>query len=160
MKIYNEKKTELLENPDLEKGYLIPDQIVSKTIPAVEAVEEVSHYEYKEYPSGGRERFKVVDTPGVEAQPERYEYEEIRVYVLFTEEQLLQNELNKLDEQWFKVDYTKYEQMLRRRKELGIEDIIEDKVRNKTYKNLIELYTEAEEVARRISEIKNILKID
>ena len=28
MKIYNETKTEILENPDLEKGRLIQDKIV------------------------------------------------------------------------------------------------------------------------------------
>ena len=48
MKIYNQEKTEIIENPDLEKGYLQLDRIVSKTIPAVEGVEEQFHYEYKD----------------------------------------------------------------------------------------------------------------
>lgn len=55
---------------------------------------------------------------------------------------------------WFKTDYATYEQMFRRRKELGIEDTIVDDFRNKTYHNLIELYEEAEVVAGEIRELR------
>lgn len=55
---------------------------------------------------------------------------------------------------WFRVTYTQYEQMLIRRKTLGIEDTIADEFRNKTYHNLIELYTEAEVVASEIRELR------
>ena len=30
MKIYNQEKTEIIENPNLEKGYLIHDKIVGR----------------------------------------------------------------------------------------------------------------------------------
>ena len=56
---------------------------------------------------------------------------------------------------WFKTDYAKYEQMFTRRKALGIEDVIEDEFRNKKYHNLIELYEEAEDVAKEIRELRN-----
>ena len=56
---------------------------------------------------------------------------------------------------WFKTDYATYEQMFVRRKTLGIEDTIVDDFRNKTYHNLIELYEEAEIVAK---EIRNLRK--
>ena len=64
--------------------------------------------------------------------------------------------INKLAEltNWFDKDYTTYEQMFRRRKELGIEDTIVDEFRNKTYHNIIELYTEAEVVAKEIRELR------
>ena len=55
---------------------------------------------------------------------------------------------------WFDKDYTTYEQMLVRRKTLGIEDTIVDEFRNKTYHNLIELYEEAEVVAKEIRELR------
>ena len=55
---------------------------------------------------------------------------------------------------WFNTDYTTYEQMLVRRKTLGIEDTIVDEFRNKTYHNLIELYEEAEVVAKEIRELR------
>ena len=68
------------------------------------------------------------------------------------------NELNeiKLNEltNWFRTDYATYEQMLVRRKTLGIDDTIVDKFRNKTYHNLIELYEEAEIVAGEIRELR------
>ncbi len=156
MKIYNETKTELLENPDLEKGYLRPDEIVSKTIPAVEAVEEVFHYEYEHYDNGGSLRRKVVDVPAVEAQPERYEYEEIRVYIPFTEEELLSNELFKLTN-WFDSYFAKQLQQSQWQDDFTVSH---DKYFDKDYTDLDELKVQAKIVRDRIREIKNILKID
>lgn len=148
MKIYNETKTELLENPDLEKGYLRPDEIVSKTIPAVEAVEEVFHYEYEHYDNGGSLRRKVVDTPAVEAQPERYEYEEIRVYIPYTEEELLQKELGKIYEwfEWYDKQVAQYNRCQRLSQFFDYD--------------INELDREASNKQLRVREIKNILKID
>ena len=61
---------------------------------------------------------------------------------------------------WFKTQYREYNEMLTRRKELGIEDTIVDEFRNKTYHNLIELYEEAEVVASEIRELRESLKPD
>lgn len=89
MKIYNEEKTQILNNPDLEKGYLKDDKIITKTIPATEEVPEQGHYEtIKEYENGGKDVEWVVDVEGQPAKPETYEYEDIQVYVSFTDEQL------------------------------------------------------------------------
>ena len=55
---------------------------------------------------------------------------------------------------WFKTQYREYNEMLTRRKELGIEDTIVDEFRNKTYHNLSELYREAEVVASEIRELR------
>lgn len=84
MKVYNQEKTEILENYDLEKGYLKADFI---EIPEVEGVEEQGHYEtIKEYPNGGKDVKWVVDVEGVEYQPAHQE--EIEVYIPYTEEEL------------------------------------------------------------------------
>ena len=103
MKIYNETKTELLPNPDLEKGRLIQDKIVTKTIPAQEEVKEQSHYEYKEYPNGGKDRIKVVDVEYRPAKPETYEYEDIQIYKPYTEEEYIHNLRAKRERECFPI---------------------------------------------------------
>lgn len=60
------------EEVDLELGFLMEDMI-EVTVPAVEGVEEEGHYEYKVYPNGGKDRWWVVDVPGVEAVEEHQE---------------------------------------------------------------------------------------
>lgn len=99
MKIYNEEKTKVLKNVDLTKGYLINDKIVIKTIPATEEVEEQGHWiTIAEYPNGGKDVEWVVDVEGIPAKPETYEYEDIQVYIPFTEEEITQNEIYELEE--------------------------------------------------------------
>ena len=78
-----------LENPDLSIGYLREDNILIAHHEAVEAVEEQWHYEtVTEYPNGGKDVAKVIDTPGVEAKDAWDEYEIIQRYVPYTEEEL------------------------------------------------------------------------
>lgn len=105
MRIYNQEKTQVLENPDLERGYLQYDKLIVKTIPATEEVKEEFHYEYKTYPSGGKDRIKVIDVPYQPAKPETYEYEDIQVYVAYTEKELIQSEIDKLTQQLYLTDY-------------------------------------------------------
>lgn len=104
MKIYNQDKTQVLENVDLKRGYLIDDKIIIKTIPATEEVKEQFHYEYKTYESGGKERIKIVDVPYVSAKPESYEYEDIQIYIPFTEEELKQNRIAEIEERMKALD--------------------------------------------------------
>jgi hypothetical protein len=148
MKIYNQDKTEILENPDLTKGYLTKERVLVS-----EEQQEEFHYEEKCYDNGGVARYKIVDK-----QYKPAEYEDIQVYTLFTKEALIQFEIEKLDT-WFKEKYSMYEQMFTRRKALGIEDVIEDEFRNRVgenaYHNLIELYEEAEIVAKEIRELRS-----
>lgn len=97
MKILDENGIEI-ESPDLTLGYLKDETIFVKHHKAIEAVEEVWHYEtVAEYPSGGKDVKKVVDVPGVEAQEAWDEYEDIQRYILYTEEELaaMEEERNK-----------------------------------------------------------------
>lgn len=105
MKIYNQEKTEILENPNLEKGYLIPDQIVIKTIPAQEEVQEQFHYEYKHYPNGGADRIKVIDVPYQPAVEEHDEFEDIQVYVPYSQKELDSFRIDELTKLLEKTDY-------------------------------------------------------
>ena len=76
-----------IENPDLTKGYLKQE---TQTIhhDAVAGVEEVSHYEYKTYPNGGRDRWKVMDVPGVDPQPAWDEEVPVQRYISYTAKEL------------------------------------------------------------------------
>ena len=90
MKIIDSKGTPI-EAPDLTKGYLKPE---TQTVhhDAVAGVEEVSHYEYKTYPNGGRDRWKVVDVPGVDPQPAWDEEVPVQRYIRYTAEELAAQE--------------------------------------------------------------------
>ena len=89
MKVYNQEKTEQLTTYDLTKGYLAPDKLFVQHHEAVESKEAV--YErvlIKEYPSGGKEYKTVLVTPAVEPKEAWDEYEDIQVYILYTEAEL------------------------------------------------------------------------
>lgn len=80
-----------IENPDLTLGWLKDDPEVIHH-EAVEAVEPVTHYEYKVYPNGGRDRITVVDVPGVEGKEAWDETVERQRYVRYTAEELAAQE--------------------------------------------------------------------
>lgn len=86
MKIIDSNGVEIA-TPDLTKGYLKQE---TQTVhhDAVAGVKEVSHYEYKTYPNGGRDRWKVVDVPGVDPQPARDEEVPVMRYIRYTAEEL------------------------------------------------------------------------
>ncbi len=78
-----------IECPDTTLGRLVPEKILVASHPAVEAVEEISHYEVvAEYPNGGKDVALVVDRPGIPAADAWDEYEDILRFVPFTEEEL------------------------------------------------------------------------
>ena len=90
MKIIDEHGA-AIENPDLTLGYLVGGTEPVEH-PAVEGVEEVSHYEtVTEYP-GGRDVRKVIDVPGVPAQAAWTEQVPIQKYIRYTAEELAAQE--------------------------------------------------------------------
>ena len=91
MKILDETGA-VVENPDLTLGYLVDDTEPVEH-PAVEGVEEVSHYEtVAEYSNGGRDVRKVIDVPGVPARPAWTEQLPIQRYIRYTAEELAAQE--------------------------------------------------------------------
>ena len=87
MKIIDENSA-AIENPDLTLGYLVDDTEPVEH-PAVEGVEEVSHYEtVAEYPNGGKDVQRVVDVPGVPAQAAWTEQMPVQRYIRYTAEEL------------------------------------------------------------------------
>ena len=106
MKIIDENGA-AIENPDLTLGYLVDDTEPVEH-PAVEGVEEVSHYEtVAEYPNGGRDVQRVVDVPGVPARPAWTEQLPIKRYIRYTAEELAaQEEARKKQQQREKLPET------------------------------------------------------
>ncbi len=91
MKVYDITKKQMLNEYDLEKGYLKEDTITNH-IPEIQEVKEQGHYEtIKEYPNGGKDVVWVVEKPGIEYQPAKEEIEDIYVYVPYTSEELIEN---------------------------------------------------------------------
>ena len=91
MKIIDENGA-AIENPDLTLGYLVDDTEPVEH-PAVEGVEEVSHYEtVAEYPNGGKDVQRGVDVPGVPAQAAWTEQVPVQRYIRYTDEELAAQE--------------------------------------------------------------------
>lgn len=89
MRVFDETKTIELTEYNLYKGYLKDDKLFIAFYPSVEAVEEQGHYEtIAEYPNGGKDVKWVVDIPAVEGKEAYEEYEDIQVYIPYTEEEL------------------------------------------------------------------------
>lgn len=107
MRYLDENDLEIME-PDLSKGYGIPDKRLIRHHDVIEAVEEVFHYEtIKEYPNGGKDVEKVIDVPGVPAKEAWDEYEDILRWHWYTEEeQAERNKPSQLDAIEAQVLYT------------------------------------------------------
>lgn len=90
-RIFNETKTKEITNPDLEKGYLQNDKLLIAHHEAQEEVQEQTHEELlHEYPNGGKEYIEVIDVPYQPAKEAWDEYEDIQVYIPYTEEEIAQ----------------------------------------------------------------------
>lgn len=89
MRVFDESKTRELTEYDLSAGYLKPDKRFIAHHEATEAVEGQFHYEtIKEYPNGGKDVKKVWDVQPQEAREAWDEYEDIQVYIPYTQEQI------------------------------------------------------------------------
>lgn len=91
-RIFNETKTEELQNPDMMYGYLKDDKLLIAHHEAQEEVKEQKHEELlHEYPNGGKEYIEVIDVPYQPAKEAWDEYEDILVYVPYGQEQINRN---------------------------------------------------------------------
>ena len=88
MRILDENNVEIT-SPELSLGHLVEEEVFVAHHPAVEAVREQWHYEtVYEYLNGGKDVVKVIDVPGMAAKDAWDEYETIKRYVPYTEEEL------------------------------------------------------------------------
>lgn len=130
MKVYNENKTEVLEIYDLERGYLKYDKILKEhheAVPEVPAitveakvteitsnggkVEEIGGKQYKvveEFPNGGKTVEEIKETPAISAKDAYDEYEDIKVYIPYTAEQLAERKQQKYEDRVVELLRKKY----------------------------------------------------
>ncbi len=111
MKIYNQDKTKELNESELDFkiGHLVPDKIVvahheaTELIPAKtvaeqlaelvdsgEIVEEINgaYYKIHKYPNGGKDATPIVEIPAKPATVAYDDYEDIKVYMPYTADEL------------------------------------------------------------------------
>ena len=89
MRIFDQTKTIEIASPDLAAGYLQADKLLIAHHEAQEEVQEQKHEELlQEYPNGGKEYIEVIDVAYQPAKEAWDEYEDIQVYIPYTEEEL------------------------------------------------------------------------
>lgn len=99
----NEK---MLDDLDLDAGFLKEERILIARHKAIEARDEEGHYEVvKEYPNGGVDVKWIVDTPAIEAKEAYDEYETILRYAPFAEKDLDQRKILELKQKLSETDY-------------------------------------------------------
>lgn len=159
MEVYNEEKTQILENYDLELGKLVNDTL-EVVIPEVQGVEEKYHYEtVATYENGGKDVKKVIDVEGVECQPQKTIKKDILVYVPFSENELKQRKIVKL-ENWFDNYFDKMlTQSLWQTNFVISPDpfFMKNDGQPMTYTNLEELKIKAESVRNEIRALRSLL---
>lgn len=91
-----DENNNVIENADLEKGYLITETIVIAHHDAIKASPGKSHIEIvREYPNGGKDVATIWDEEPTEARDAYDETEEIQRYHLYSDEELKQREEKK-----------------------------------------------------------------
>lgn len=106
MKVYNITKTYEIENPDLEHGYLMVEERFVTHHPHQPKIVEVGHYEtVRTYANGGKDVKWIVDIAGQEEKEAYDEYEQVEVYVPYTDKELAQKLIFELKQKLADTDY-------------------------------------------------------
>ncbi len=136
MRIFNADKTKEITSYDREKGYLAEDKLLIAHHEAVEAQEGEWHYiTVAEYPNGGKDVERVWDKEPVEAAEAYDEYEDIQVFIEYTEEEMTDRKRAK--RRMLLGAFDKWEKAVLRGREADDGDIME------WYRALLELDEEA-----------------
>lgn len=106
MKIYNENKTQEITEYDLTKGILKNDKIFVRKHEEQQEVKEVSHERIiAEYSNGGKDIEVVIDTPYQPAKESWDEYEDIQIFVPFSQKELNEHRISELKQNLAQTDY-------------------------------------------------------
>lgn len=145
MKIYDETKTKELNESaiDYEKGYLKQDKLVMAHHDAVEAQEAVYKDREVVEANGGVSIYKDLVTPAVEAREAYDDYEDVQIFVPYTEEEL--TERKRYKRKPLLEAFDKWEKAVLRGREL------DDEIVMQWYRDLLDLQESAfENVPERI----------
>ena len=109
IKVYDKTKTNILEEYDLNLGYLQDDFII-KHHDKIEGQEEEGHYEIvAEYENGGKDVNWIIDKEYIEEVPEWDEQIFIKIYIPYTEAELhnkpIIEQIDVLNEELNRTDY-------------------------------------------------------
>lgn len=106
MRVFDKDKIKELLSYDLNKGYLVKDKLFIAHHSAIEKSEGVYHYEtIRTYDNGGKDLKKVYTTPPTEYKKAYDEYEDIQVYIPYTEKELARLEIVELKHKLLETDY-------------------------------------------------------
>ena len=106
MRVFNKDKTVELTEYDTTKGYLVDGKLFVAHHERVLPQNAEWHYEVvKEYPNGGKVVEKFIDKPAVMPRDAYDEYEDIQVYVPYTEAELATFEISELKKKLGATDY-------------------------------------------------------
>lgn len=106
MRVFNQDKTKELLEYDLTKGYLISDKLFIKHHESIPEQLEKSHLEVvKTFPNGLKRYREVIDEPYQPAQEAYDEFEDIHIFVEYTQIELNEIEINKLKKLLASTDY-------------------------------------------------------
>lgn len=153
MRIFDETKTQELNADyiDHKKGYLKPDKLFVAHHEAVEAKEAVYQDRVEHLSNGSTQVWKDLVTPAVEAKEAYDEYEDIQIFIPYTEAELKERverkELADL-EKWFTEVYDAQVKQYNRCQRLGI-------AYDNKYGTIAELDNQATTNAKRISELRS-----
>lgn len=105
MRIFNHNNIEISEF-DTSKGRLVTDRVFVRHHEAVDAIPDKFHYEtLAEYPNGGKDIIKIIDTPGTPAADAWDEYEDILRFIPFTDSELAANRITELKQKLQDTDF-------------------------------------------------------
>lgn len=106
MRIFNENKTRELLSYDKNLGYLKSDKLFIKHHEEQPYIADKGHYEtIKEYENGGKDVKFIIYEKGQEYNAAYDEYEDIYVFVPYTEIELMQNKIIELKSLLAETDY-------------------------------------------------------
>lgn len=164
MTIYNKDKTKILEEYDLEKGYLKDDFII-KHHDAIKEQEEKGYFKtIKTYPNGGKDVEWVVEQPFIQAHEAYNEEIPIQVYVPYSEKELELIEIDKqisylesvIDINKQKLAETDYEAIKYAEGWFTEEEYAPIKSNRETFRVAVrDAYTEISTLMKRVRELQN-----
>lgn len=162
MRIFNEDKTQEIQDYNEELYYLKNDKLFIKHHEAVEEVKQVSHLEVvrKNEKTGGIEYQEIIDVPYQPAKEAYDEYEDIQVIIPYTEKELNQKKINELTN-WFDNYFDKQLTQSQWQKNFKVsqDPYFKDENGNpKIYADIEELKTQAELVRDQIKILRNATK--
>ena len=109
MRVFDETKTNELTEYDLKKGYLQMDKLFIAHHEETDGVDGATRYEVTEYPNGGRSMRLVTVVEPVAPQKAYDEYEDIQVYIPYSEEEIEMRKAQKYEslvERYIRERYT------------------------------------------------------